>query len=344
MPTDYRLGRLNGRWVVSWWVDGKRRRYRLDADSREAATSEALTVIRSARAKETGETIGHLWEAYREEKAGRRIAVTMGFEWKVMEPFFGNLRPDQLTVAHSRAYTEARRAMGKHDGTIWTELGHLRTVLRRYLGDRAPRVERPSKPPPKDRWLTREEANRLIDAATAPHIRLAIFLLLETAGRIGAILELEWARVDFERGIVNLRATETGPRKGRAVVPINDGLRAALTSAKTAALSDNVIEWAGEPVRSIKTGFNAAAIAAGFFVTVTGKNGRERKKPTISPHTLRHTAAVHMAAAGRPMSRISQFLGHSNTSQTEKVYARFAPDHLREEAAILDFASRVRAV
>ena len=40
-----------------------------------------------------------------------------------------------------------------------------------------------------------------------------------------------------------------------------------------------------------------------------------------------------------PMSRISQFLGHSSTAVTERVYARYAPDHLREEAALLDFSS-----
>jgi len=42
------------------------------------------------------------------------------------------------------------------------------------------------------------------------------------------------------------------------------------------------------------------------------------------------------------MSRISQYLGHSNTTVTERVYTRFAPDHLREEAGILDF-TRVRS-
>jgi len=57
----------------------------------------------------------------------------------------------------------------------------------------------------------------------------------------------------------------------------------------------------------------------------------------VSPHTLRHTAAVHMAAAGVPMAKISQYLGHSSTAMTERVYARFAPDHLTEAAAVLDF-------
>ena len=335
MPaTDYRIGRLNGGFVVTWWVDGKRRRYRLAAQSRTEAEGEAADRIRTERAKSAGSTIAELWELYRIEKKGRRIADAMKFEWRKMAPFFGNLRPDQVTIDLCRAYAEARRAVGKQDGTIWTELGHLRTVFlwaekRRLIAFAVP-VERPAKPAPKDRWLTRAEAQRLIEAAREHHIKLAILLMLSTAGRIGAILELTWDRVDFEAGKINLRTTEVGPRKGRAVVPINDGLRAALTVAKAAAVTDSVIEWAGKPVASIKTGFSRAVRDAGLA--------------DVSPHVLRHTAAVHMADAGRPLERISQYLGHSNTSITQRVYARYAPDHLREEAAILDFTQRAKAV
>ena len=43
-----------------------------------------------------------------------------------------------------------------------------------------------------------------------------------------------------------------------------------------------------------------------------------------------------MAVAGVPMVRISQYLGHSNTSITERTYARFAPDPLADAAAALE--------
>lgn len=268
-----------------------------------------------------------LWEAYRAEKDGRRVAAAMKFEWKAIGPHFGHLRPDQVTTETCRSYAEKRRALGKHDGTIWTELGHLRTVVKWAQAARliahAPAIERPPKPAPKDRWLTKEEIAQLLAAPMAHHIKLAILLMLSTAARVGAILELRWDRVDFERGQINYRTSDIGPRKGRAIVPMNAGLKAALFNAQEAAQSEFVIEWAGAPVASIKTGFNAAVKAAGL--------------EGVTPHVIRHTAAVHLAEAGIDMSRISQFLGHSHTSVTERVYARFAPDHLRDEAAILDF-------
>ena len=323
MP-DYRIGRLKGRYVVSWWADdGKRRRYRLEARDRKAAESEAVDVIRSKRAAKPTVTIADLWEGYRREKDGRRVAVAMGHEWKAMGPHFGHLRPDQITVDTSRSYRDRRLAQGKHEGTIWTELGHLRTVLRWAYGERAPRIERPAKPAPKERYLTHAEIERLYATPMAAHIKLAIMLMLSTAGRVGAILDLTWDRVNFETNQIDLRVDAIGPRKGRAVVPMNAGLRAALQTAKAAALTDHVIEWAGGRVKGIKTGFNKVVKDAGLV--------------GVSPHVLRHSAAVHMAMAGRPMTKISQFLGHSNTSVTERVYARFAPDHMREEADILDF-------
>jgi integrase len=344
MPNDndYIIGRFDGGLAVSWWEDGKRRRYRLKARTRKEAEGEAADKVRTERAKSAGSTIAELWELYRKEKSGKRIAEAMKFEWRVIKPFFGHLRPEQVTVELCRVYTEARRAMiSRHkrnvqDGTIWTELGHLRTVFiwahERKLIAFAPPVERPSKPAPKGRWLTREEIDRLQAVKTAPHIALAIRLMLETAGRVGAILELTWDRVDFEARTINLRTTETGLRKGRAAVPMNDGLRAMLQTARAAALTDYVVEWAGnkEPLGSIKTGFNKAVKDAGL--------------EAVTPHVLRHTAAVHLAAAGRPMSKISQYLGHSSTAVTERVYARFAPGHLREEAAVLDFSPRAKAV
>lgn len=327
MSAEYRLGRLNGGWVVTWWgEDGKRRRHRLAAGTRAEAEAAAIDKIREKVIAPKGSTVTAIWDAYRHEKQGRRVAQAMLHEWKAIGPHFGHLRPDQITTDIVRAYTAKRQAQGKHDGTIWTELGHLRTALVWGLGrEKAPRIERPAKPAPKERFLTRAECERLIQAATQPHIRLAINLMLATAGRVGAILELTWDRVDFERGQINLRAAATGPRKGRAVVPMNAGLRAALATARKAALTDHVIEWAGEPVKSIKTGFNAAVAAA--------------KLEGVSPHVLRHSAAVHMVEAGVPMDEVAQFLGHTSTAVTFRIYGRFSPTHLRRAADVLDFTT-----
>lgn len=187
----------------------------------------------------------------------------------------------------------------------------------------SPCIDRPPKPSPRDRHLTHAEIGRLLAADCEPYIAPAITLMLSTAARVTAVRERTWDRVDMRRGQIDLRRDTTGPRKGRAVVPMKSGARAALTAAKEAALSDQVIGWAGGgPVKSIRKGFQRAVASAGL--------------KDVSPQVLRHTAAVHMAEAGVPMSEISQYLGHSNVSVTGRVYARSSPTHLRRAADVLD--------
>lgn len=327
MPA-FTIGRLKGRFVVTWTDGGARRRFRLAARTKREAEVEALDVIRREAPPASVQTVADIWAEYVAFLGDRPTAATMAHTGKAILPHFGPMRPAQISDSACRQYIAFRRAAGRKDGAIWTELGHLRSAmnfaLKRGWIDRAPYILRPEKPAPKDRWLTHAEIGRLLDAsAITPHIRLAILLMLTTAGRVGAVLELTWDRVDLDRGQIDLRLDADGPRKGRAVVPINATLRAALISAAEAALSDYVVEYAGQRVGDIKKGFSGACARAGL-------NG-------VTPHTCRHTAAVHMASAGIPMSQISQFMGHSSTAVTERVYARFAPDHLADAANVLNF-------
>lgn len=329
---NYRIGRLGGEFVVTWWEDGRRRRFRLDTADRGEAERKARDIARLTE-KPIDPTISNLWAAYCDENAAKPVVTTMGHEWKALRSVFGDLRPGDVSIETCRSYIAARRSKEIKDGSIWTELGHLRTVLtwavkRGHIAT-APHIERPSKPAPRDRHLTRDEARRLIEAAGAPHMRLAIVLLLGTAARVGAILDLTWDRVDLERGVISLALTDGVTRKGRATVPINGMVRAALVEARRGALTDFVIEYAGERVGSIKKGFAGAVARAGLS--------------DVTPHVLRHTAAVWLAEAGKSMQEIAQYLGHSNSRITERVYARFSPTYLRGSADVLDFmAPQVR--
>lgn len=324
---EYSIGRLNDRFVVVWYEkDGRRRRYRLDADTLERAEAEARDVLLVRTAGKNELTVETIWKAYSGTVVGRPVHESMEYTGRSVLPWFGAFRPDQISVQDCKAYIADRRQAGIQDGTIWTQLGKLRTCLnwaqKTGLIERAPYIERPSKPAPKERYLTREEITQILAVDCAPHIKLAIRLMLSTAARVTAVLELTWDRVDFKRGQVNLRTGE-GQRKGRAIVPMTESLRVALLEARKAALSGYVVEWAGGPVKSIKKGFKAAVVDAGLT--------------DVSPHVLRHTAAVHMAEAGISMDEIAQYLGHSDSRITASTYARYSPEHLRKAASALEF-------
>ncbi|TCV66333.1 site-specific integrase [Neorhizobium sp. S3-V5DH] len=333
MP-DWRLTRLNGEFCVTWDdADGIRRRYRLGTtDKAEAARLATSRYAELTRPR--GTTVADLWEGYKLDMEGRAVVGTMEHTWKALQKRFGAMEAETISVADCRAHTEERRAVrtkqcpeGVQDGTIHTELGHLRMVLlwaeKNKLITKAPHIERPSKPEPKDAHLTREEVRSLIEAAKAPHVALAIRLMIGTGARNEAALQLTWDRVDFERRMIRLRNPfDKAKRKGRATIPINDTLFEALEAAHRLSVTNYVVEWAGEPIKSIKKGLKAAGTAIG--------------RPDVSPHMLRHSAAVWMAEDGHNMEEISQYLGHNDVKVTTRIYARFSPTHLRKLADSLN--------
>lgn len=328
--SDWTITRLRGEYALTWadcTEDGRRirRRYSLRTTDRKEAERRAPS--KYAELTQTrGTFVKDLWEAYREDIKGRATANTMKYTGKAILPHFGAKQAVDVTIADCRSYTEIRRNQNKSDGTINTELGHLAIALnwaqKNRLIDRAPNIEKPSKPEPKHDNLTRDEIVRMLDSDIAPHIETAIKLLIGTGARLTAALELTWDRVDFNRKIITLRNPfDKTKRKGRAEVPMNDALCQHLLRVKHLSLSPYVIEFAGLPVKSIKRGLNTA--------------GRNIGRKNTGAHVLRHSAAVWLAEAGHSMEEIAQFLGHTNLSITYKTYARYSPEHLRKLASTL---------
>lgn len=326
MP-EFKLQRFRKGWAIAVYNDGQRisRRQLESRDAGSAAEEFRQLVAVSSRPQDPDVTA--IWKLYVADKEGRAVIETMTHTGKTILATFGALKPDAITIKLCRTYSASRRAKGIQDGTIWTELGHLRMVLvwaqKTRLIDRTPAIERPAKPPPQDRHLTRQDVEQLVANASAPHVRLFVILALSTAARAGALFDLTWDRVDFQRGMIYLGPKlAVRPQKGRATVPMTATARAALSEAETGKRTSFVIEYAGEPVASVRTGLAAAAERA--------------KVGKVTPHMLRHTAAVWMAEASVPMGQIAQFLGHRDANVTARVYARYSPEFLRSAASALE--------
>jgi integrase len=239
----------------------------------------------------------------------------------------GWLDADTLRPSHTVTYARQRRGEGRGDGTIRRELTTLRAALRWALGERmiagAPAVRFPPRPAPRDRWLTRNEADRLLAGCVSHHVRLFVLIALHTAARRNAILELEWSQVDLAARLVHFNPPgRRQTTKRRVVVPVNDTLLASLHEAQAAAQTRFVIEHGRQRVGSIKKAFARSVERAGLV--------------GVSPHVLRHSAATWMALAGVEMRKISLYLGHDSVKTTETVYAHHHPDYLREAAQSLE--------
>jgi integrase len=275
-------------------------------------------------------------DGYLADRKDKVHSRSIEYDCAVLKVGFGDLPVDLLADEQVRAYVTARRAAGaggapaKHrkkqralsNGTLIRELGTLRSALawgvRKKWIAAAPYVERPDAPAPRDRWLTREEADQLLAATRALHVRLFVALALYTAARTGALLSLTWAQVDLKHNLIALGRGRG--KKRRATVPIIPELKTELETAAEAATSDHVIEHGGVAVASIKTGFRNAVGRAGL--------------KGVTPHVLRHTAATWMVQSGVPLPMVAAYLGNS-VEMVERVYGHHSPEWLRRAADAL---------
>ena len=321
--SDWRIKLYRGKYAAVRSHNGKTERLSL----RTGDLSEAKRRLRDYTATSVGELVGELVEAYLSDKDKTAIrAADLRGAWKQAAPTFAHLRPDQIDRALCRRYRDERYLAGRKPNTVRKELEVVRAALNFHKrGDRAI-FELPPPPAPKERFLSKDEARRLLRGARKfPHVRAFIALSLATAARQSALLELTWGRVDMDRRVISLALGDGDDdrRKPRARVPMNRRAYRYLRVLQAAATSPYVIEWAGRRVLSIKKGFGKACERAGL--------------EGITPHTLRHTAASWMAIAGVPMFEIAKYMGHTDSRITEKKYAHLSPEHLRSAAKALNF-------
>lgn len=313
-----RLKLYRGKWaIVGKNADGTA--WRRSTGETDRGAAERL--FRDYKPDLQGDTVADAVEAYLAEKlsSGASSYQSMLTAWRALVRHFGNFRPDQINRSICRDYAAKRRMGGVRDGTVIKDLGVLKAALK-WAGKTGWQIEMPPTPPPRDRYITREEYDQLVECAELPHIKLFIILAWSTAGRASAILELEWPQIDFIRGRVRLQKGP-GTAKGRATVPMTPQCREALETAHRERTSDYVIEWGGQPVKSVKRAFAEACRKAGLA--------------DVTPHVMRHSAAVAMVEAGIPIVEIAQYLGHTNPAITYKTYARFSPEYLSRAAAAL---------
>lgn len=340
---NYRLTRRGDRYYVRWWQGDRWQRVSTGttvlADARRWLAQ--FVAGRGTPEPPAAPVVAAIMDAYIKDRRDKvRSIATLEAAKKALVRHLGDLEPDHITRERIRFYARQRRNEGHMvgpadarrkkitaDGTIARELVTLRAALRWAVAERwiaaAPHIDVPAAAPPRDRWLTREEAAKVLDAAQAPHIKVFIALALYTAARSGALLALRWQSVDLDRGLIDLGAGQGN--KGRAVVPIAAALAPILAQAREMATCDYVVEHGGEGVASVKTGIRAAARRAGV--------------PGVTPHVFRHTSATWMAQGGVDMDMIARYLGHRSTTTTAKHYAKWSPDYLRVAAEALSGAT-----
>ena len=137
-----------------------------------------------------------------------------------------------------------------------------------------------------------------------------------TGSRRAAIEKLTWFQVDLKQGRIQLaQPGEAKTAKRRPTVPISPALRPWLEQAHRLRQSEYVLDTPSPILHQFQ------------------RTARKLGWDDVTPHTLRHTRAVHLAQSGVSLYSIAGLLG--DTTQTiERNYLHHCPDHLQEVLAI----------
>ncbi|HOX59634.1 MAG TPA: site-specific integrase [Verrucomicrobiota bacterium] len=229
-----------------------------------------------------------------------------------------------------RRYLDDRRREGISDSTLKRELNVFCAACNWAKDENGQDIpnpaarRKPSEPPGRVRWLTPEDAARLLAVANAnsraPWLADFIELALMTGMRKGELLGLEWSRVDLRQRLIYF--TDQSQQKNRQLgsIPLNERARQALLGrARFRASHCPASPWvfadqAGARLLSVSRSFNSACRDAGIV--------------DFHIHDLRHTCAAWLVQAGVPLLEVSSLLRHYSIEMTQR-YAHLSPDQAR---------------
>lgn len=312
-------------------------------DAEKILAAYIATKGRDVAANEPGQvTVAEVLTIYAEEYA-TTVAdpARIGYAIEALIPFWAALKVSQVKGETCRRYAKTRKKVSRRDpetrepvewspvapATVRRELGTLQAAINYahregYLTG-APVVTLPDKTDPRDRWLTRSEAARLLWMAYRGHKarHLARFILIglytgtrkDAITRMGFVPNTRGGWFDLERGIMFRKSDdERSTKKRRTPAPIPRQLLAHLRRWKAAG-AIWAIEYGNSPVGDVKRAFAKAAGEAGL----TG----------VTPHILKHTAITWAMQNGITTWEAA---GYFATSQEtiEKVYGHHAPDFM----------------
>lgn len=156
----------------------------------------------------------------------------------------------------------------------------------------------------RERFLTAEEAGRLLRAAGRsrnPQLRPIVGLLLLTGARVSELLQAEWRHVDLERKAWLIPVSKTGKSR---YVPLS---QAAIDLIEALPRLDGC-PWllpnlnTGKPLTTVKHGWQKAR--------------KDACLGDLRLHDLRHSAASFMINAGIDLFAVGKVLGHSDYKST----------------------------
>jgi len=147
-------------------------------------------------------------------------------------------------------------------------------------------------------------------------------LLYATGIRVSELVNLNIEDVNIPVGVLYCRSN-----KNERVIPIYP---AAIKAIQDYLTRVRILITSSETEKALFTNLNGQRITRqGFWKIIKSYAATANIKKEITPHTLRHSFAIHLLENGAQLKDIQEMLGHADISSTQ-VYAQLIRNHFQD--------------
>jgi integrase len=267
----------------------------------------------------------------------------------VLNRFFDKKYLYEITARDVEDFIEQRSNENKHDSnkrisptTVNKEAGTLQKIfafaikigLLHKNQNPTAEIEKLPEPPPRGRYLEREELNTLL-AESPEKLKAMIILAVHCGMRRSEIFDLTWDKINSNTNIITVQQRKIWKtRKPKTkYIPMNPLVRQTLEILKTKRKdvkksSDYVFPGKkGERLTSNKKMFSTALEKAGII--------------NFRFHDLKHTCVTQLIASGADIKTIQDITGNNNIDILLNTYAHSS--EFRKQRAVDDLYQRLTA-
>lgn len=303
-------------------------------EGKEFSNEEKRAAARAAKVEEESRySFNKLWSLFEDAKSANRTVKDDRIRYNLhIAPSLGTKSIPELTVHDIDKLRVKLEKAGKSPQTV----KHVLTLVKRLLNfalrkgyvESIPgtlHITMPTVDNKVTENLTQDQVQKLLqvldeepDQVQASLVRLALF----TGMRRGALLNLQWTDLDFERGFITLRG-DVAKKQKTETIPMNDQARAILNGLPQTR-SPYVFpgRYDDKPRGNISPMLKRVREKAGL-------------PETFRPlHGLRHSFASWLASSGQvSMYELQKLLTHSSPQMTQR-YAHLHDDALKKASGV----------
>jgi integrase len=193
--------------------------------------------------------------------------------------------------------------------------------------------------------FTEEEVAALIESAPSEEWKGLILMGAFTGLRMGDAARVQWSSIDLQKKLITLMPTKTKRKKVEVKIPIHPDLLAYLS--KVAITDDSPEAYVFSTLSRLGIG-DRTGLSQGFVAIMqAAKVSRGKPSRAIAEddeakakgkgrityergfHSLRHTTASWLRAAGVSEENRMAILGHT-TRESHSIYSHISEDNLRD--------------